>query len=140
MLGRYAPPVPRSPPGECAPRVLPRSIRPPRGFTLVELLVVIGIIAVLIGILMPSLGNAREQARSLKCASNLRVLGQALFMYVEQTRYYPGAMTHDGNSSYSIWPTRLRQFTKGNQEVFNCPSRDPAYHWPGTERIFYSAD
>jgi prepilin-type N-terminal cleavage/methylation domain-containing protein/prepilin-type processing-associated H-X9-DG protein len=52
-----------------------------RAFTLVELLVVIGILVVLIALLLPSIGRAREQTRRTACASNQRTLGQALFMY-----------------------------------------------------------
>lgn len=60
------------------------------GFTLVELLVVIGIIAVLIGILLPSLNRAREQARSTYCLANLRQLGIGMQLYRQYNKdYYP---------------------------------------------------
>ncbi len=55
----------------------------PRGFTLIELLVVISVVALLISILMPALGRARENGRRVKCMNNLRGIGQGLQMYMD---------------------------------------------------------
>jgi prepilin-type N-terminal cleavage/methylation domain-containing protein/prepilin-type processing-associated H-X9-DG protein len=63
----------------------PRKVAP-KGFTLVELLVVISIIALLLSILMPSLGKARESARKVKCMAHVRSVGIALSLYAQDNK------------------------------------------------------
>ena len=72
----------------------------PAGFTLVELLVVIGIIALLISILLPSLNRARESAKSVVCLSNLRQIGTGLVLY---TNGFNGSLPYgywNGDSAF----------------------------------------
>src|SRR5688500_5667170 len=83
-----------------------------RGFTLVELLAVTGIISLLISILLPVLGRARETANSLKCQANLRSIAQAMMIYCsENGGYIPGSaltsarhLWEDSGGTFSLRP------------------------------------
>jgi prepilin-type N-terminal cleavage/methylation domain-containing protein/prepilin-type processing-associated H-X9-DG protein len=87
------------------------SRRRSHAFTLVELLVVIGIIAVLISILLPTLGRARAAAQTVACASNARQLALAVKLFAQERRGYMPAISDEEHVRYrdptrSIWPWR----------------------------------
>jgi prepilin-type processing-associated H-X9-DG protein/prepilin-type N-terminal cleavage/methylation domain-containing protein len=103
--------------------------RVPRGFTLVELLVVVGIVTILIGFLFPALSRTREHANRAKCGANLRSIGQALTMYTQQYRYYPGTYRYGNPYGAAIWAPRIAAFMGDSKDAFYCPSQDERCRW-----------
>ena len=120
-----------------------------RGFTLIELLVVVSIIALLVSILMPALGRAREQAKAVMCLSNLHQVGLATEMYLSENRHHfyecvvdaSGVVTEiefgqggipahinlglkPGDTDYAHWSSDWRPINQFVQayDVWKCPS------------------
>jgi prepilin-type processing-associated H-X9-DG protein/prepilin-type N-terminal cleavage/methylation domain-containing protein len=99
-----------------------------KGFTLVEILVVIGIITLLMGILMPALQRVRKQAKAVVCQNNLRQIGMGAGFYAEQYNLYvPRALDNNiGTAWFQLFMPFLSQKPIDNDyrsvEIYRCPS------------------
>lgn len=121
-----------------------------RGFTLIELLVVIAIIALLMGILLPSLGAARESAKTLKCKINMRSIDMAMNLYREDyrgwgnedknygARFDLNGARYSSDHEWAYWGVFYDEYINDALEVWEDPNfsiMDPYPFW-GTDLDF----
>ena len=110
-----------------SPSSLSSSSAPRGGFTLVELLVVIGIIAILISILLPSLAKARRAAQTVACASNLRSILQATHIFASQNNgFLPGSAY---SSSKFLFKDPYNAVANPGYGQGNCPGIIQMHDW-----------
>ncbi|MHC4445063.1 MAG: type II secretion system protein [Planctomycetota bacterium] len=107
------------------PSRLTNSFLLPTGFTLIEVLVVVAIIAVLVAFLLPSLAKAREQARASVCLANLHRLGHGVEFYVDKFGVYPPVrLTKTYNSQNNAWETFYLDIKNSEWR-----RKTPRWHW-----------
>ncbi len=122
------------------------STRRPVGFTLIELLVVISIIALLIGILLPSLGAARDAARDVQCLSNVRQVGIAIQAYAADNKDFFVHAVWDPQNPFGGWAnTRTTEYYwtsaltiqgyGSTRDMFKCPRFPEADENPHSIRV-----
>jgi prepilin-type N-terminal cleavage/methylation domain-containing protein len=99
-------------------------MRSSRGFTLVELLVVIAVLALLAAILLPVFAQARERARRTACIAHHKQLASAVLLYIQDydETFPPALYEVIRQDQYPAWPVLTEAYSKGNRELTLCPS------------------
>lgn len=121
-------------------------MRKPAGFTLIELLVVVAIIALLVAVLLPSLGRSRQQSKKTFCGAHLHALAGALQMYVQDNHGWTHRSPNNGlwdnawqnsanfhrygpNDPNAYWGIAYYPYSK-NKNIWSCPTAVRVDDWP----------
>lgn len=141
----------------CTVHPCARTRRPalPRGFTLIELLVVIAVIALLISILLPALGKARDAGRTTRCISNIRQMGMSGSLYAmdNKDRLWPAKIRTSTGTEYAAWarlpdpndptmaiPGLAYKYLDNADKAGECPANKRRARVGGSgDNIFYTA-
>jgi prepilin-type N-terminal cleavage/methylation domain-containing protein/prepilin-type processing-associated H-X9-DG protein len=109
-----------------------------RGFTIVELLVVMAVVAILAALLLPSLARGRALGKRAVCQQNLRQIAFAVEMYAQDYERCPPLQRHSivgslntgmKGSSVSLWNAYILPYVSSNRHVFHCPAFPASFRW-----------
>jgi prepilin-type N-terminal cleavage/methylation domain-containing protein/prepilin-type processing-associated H-X9-DG protein len=101
------------------------------GFTLIELIIVIGVVAILAGLLLPALAKAKDRSKAIKCLSNEKQMGVGIDLYIQDFNYYPPGR----QNGVTQWELCVGSYAGGNSDMlsqeartalFVCPSARPS--------------